>query len=176
MAEQVAAIECGPAMQALTQKQQCGGAEDGRSAMTQARRDLILHRPERAIAEEFGMSLEEVQQVLDSHPVEVDRNGYLRRCLAQQLLMLDRLEVTFGRMAFEDRDTTAGALLVEVAERKATLLGLNAPIGHAVRVVQHPPELGGRLFRLMARSIAAATHRMSASSPPWLTGRSDCAL
>ena len=27
-----------------------------------------------------------------------------------------------------------------MAERKATLLGLNAPIGHAVRVVQHPPE------------------------------------
>jgi hypothetical protein len=40
----------------------------------------------------------------------------------------------------ESRDTAAGALLVKVAERKATLLGLNAPIGHAVRVVQHPPE------------------------------------
>jgi hypothetical protein len=26
-----------------------------------------------------------------------------------------------------------------VAERRATLLGMNAPIGHAVRVVQHPP-------------------------------------
>jgi hypothetical protein len=48
--------------------------------------------------------------------------------------LVDRLEVTFGRMAFEDRDTAAGALLVKVAERKATLLGLNAPIGHA----QHP--------------------------------------
>jgi hypothetical protein len=34
----------------------------------------------------------------------------------------------------------AHALLVKVAERKATLLGLNAPIGHAVRVVQHKPE------------------------------------
>jgi hypothetical protein len=37
--------------------------------MTQ-RRDLILHRPERALADEFGMTLEEVQQVLDEHPVE----------------------------------------------------------------------------------------------------------
>jgi hypothetical protein len=65
--------------------------------------------------------------------------GCWRRALAQQLLLLDRLEVAFGKMAFEDRDTAAGALLVKVAERKATLLGLNAAIGHAVRVVSHPP-------------------------------------
>ncbi len=102
--------------------------------------DLILHRPEHALAEEHGLTLEELLAILDQHPVEVDRDSYLRRCLAQQLLLLDRLEVTFGKMAFEDRDTAAGALLVKVAERKATLLGLNAPIGHAVRVVSHPPE------------------------------------
>jgi len=41
----------------------------------------------------------------------------LRRCLAQQLPLLDRPEVTFGKMAFEDRDTAA-------------------PQGFAVRVVQ----------------------------------------
>lgn len=108
--------------------------------MSQAkhRRDLILHRPERAIADEFGISIEEVQAILDDHPVERDRDTYLRRALAQQLLLLDRLEVTFGRMAFEERDTAAGALLVKIAERRATLLGMNPPIGHAVRVVQHP--------------------------------------
>jgi DNA-binding transcriptional MerR regulator len=104
------------------------------------RRDLILHRPEHALAEEHGISLAEVRAILDEHPVERDRDTYLRRALAQQLLLLDRLEVTFGRMAFEDRDTAAGALLVKVAERKATLLGMNAPIGHAVRVVSHPPD------------------------------------
>jgi hypothetical protein len=110
--------------------------------MTQPKqsRDLILHRPERALAEECGMTLEEVLTILDQHPVEKDRDTYLRRALAQQLLLLDRLEVTFGRMAFEDRDTAAGALLVKIAERRATLLGLNPPLGHAVRVVQHPPE------------------------------------
>jgi hypothetical protein len=107
--------------------------------MTQARRDLILHRPEHALAEEHGLTLEELLAIIDQHPVEVDRDNYLRRCLARQLLLLDRLEVTFGKLAFEDRDTAAGALLVKVAERKATLLGLNAPIGHAVRVVSHPP-------------------------------------
>jgi hypothetical protein len=54
--------------------------------------------------------------------------------------LLDRIEVEFSKMAFEDHDTAAGALLVKAAERRATLLGLNPPIGHAVRVVQHPPE------------------------------------
>jgi hypothetical protein len=41
-------------------------------------------------------------------------------------LLLDRLEVTFGRMAFEHHDTAPVALLVKVAQWKATLLGLNA--------------------------------------------------
>jgi hypothetical protein len=31
-------------------------------------------------------------------------------------------------------------LLIKAQERRATLLGLNPPIGHAVRVVQHAPE------------------------------------
>jgi hypothetical protein len=73
----------------------------------------------------------EVQAILDDHPANLDRAAYLRRALAQQLLLLDRLEVTFGQMAFEDRDTAAGALLVKVAERRATLLGMNAPISHS---------------------------------------------
>jgi hypothetical protein len=42
--------------------------------------------------------------------------------------------------ALRDLDVASGVLLVKVAERRATLLGLNAPQGHAVRVVQHPPE------------------------------------
>ncbi len=122
--------------------------------MTQ-RRDLILHRPESAIAEEFGITLDEVQAILDQHPVEKDRDTYLRRALAQQLLLLDRLEVVFGRMGFEDRDTAAGALLVKCAERRATLLGLNAPIGHAVRVVSHPPPHREEGIDRIERALAA---------------------
>jgi hypothetical protein len=29
--------------------------------------------------------------------------------------------------------------MVKIAERRATLLGLNPPIGHAVAVIQHEP-------------------------------------
>jgi hypothetical protein len=81
-----------------------------------------------------------VHAVLDRHPIEVDRDKYLKRALAMQLLQLDELEVAFRNKAIMDRDVAAGVLLVKVAERRATLLGLNAPIGHAVAVVQHEPE------------------------------------
>jgi hypothetical protein len=55
-------------------------------------------------------------------------------------MQLDRIELAFVGKALRDLDVASGVLLVKVAERRATLLGLNAPIGHAVRVVQHPPE------------------------------------
>lgn len=32
-------------------------------------------------------------------------------------------------------------LLVKVAERRATLLGVNRPLGHAVHVAQHEPAV-----------------------------------
>jgi hypothetical protein len=32
--------------------------------------------------------------------------------------------------------------MVKIAERRATLLGLNPPIGHAVAVIQHEPLEG----------------------------------
>jgi hypothetical protein len=48
-----------------------------------------------------------------------------------------------------------GALLVKVAERKATLLGLNASIGHAVRVVQHAPEQRETSTDKIERALAA---------------------
>jgi hypothetical protein len=31
-------------------------------------------------------------------------------------------------------------VLIKAAERRATLLGLNPVLGHAVSIVQHPPE------------------------------------
>jgi hypothetical protein len=36
-------------------------------------------------------------------------------------------------------DPICGALCVKIEERRATLLGLNAPLGHAVAVVQPEP-------------------------------------
>src|SRR5215813_3857166 len=107
--------------------------------MDQQPRDLFLYKPERAIADDNGCTIDEVHAVLDRHPIEVDRDKYLKRALALQLLQLDELEIAFREKALMDRDVAAGVLLIKVAERRATLLGLNAPIGHAVQVIQHDP-------------------------------------
>ena len=55
-----------------------------------------------------------------------------RRC------RLDQLEMAFEGKALGERDVAAGALMVKIAERRATLLDLNPLIGHAVRTVQPP--------------------------------------
>src|SRR5262249_59667609 len=109
--------------------------------MDQQHRDLILHKPQRAIADDHGCTVDEVHALLDRHPIEVDRDKYLKRALAMQLLQLDELEVAFRDKAIVDRDVASGVLLVKVAERRASLLGLNAPLGHAVAVVQHEPPI-----------------------------------
>ena len=80
-------------------------------------------------------------------PIELDRDTYLKRTLALKLLRLDELEEAFREKALVDRDVAAGALLVKVAERRATLLGLNPPLGHAVQVVQHEPPTSTQRIR-----------------------------
>ena len=54
-------------------------------------------------------------------------------------MRLDQLEMAFEGKAIRDRDVAAGALMVKIAERRATLLGLNPSPGFAVAVLQHPP-------------------------------------
>ena len=46
---------------------------------------------------------------------------------------------TLSARRLSDRDVASGTLMVKIAERRATLLGLNPPLGHAVQVIQHEP-------------------------------------
>jgi len=78
-----------------------------------------------------------VHAALDRHPIELNRDAYLRRTLALELMRLDQLEMAFEGKALRDKDVPAGVLMVKIAERRATLLGLNPPLGHSVQVVQH---------------------------------------
>jgi hypothetical protein len=56
-----------------------------------------------------------------------------------ELVELDELQQAFRSKALVDRDVPSGVLLIKVAERRATLLGLNPVLGHAVKIVQHEP-------------------------------------
>ena len=101
--------------------------------------DELINKRVHAIARAHSCSIDDVHAALDRHPIELDRDAYLKRTLALELMRLDQLEMAFEGKAIRDRDVAAGVLLVKVAERRATLLGLNAPIGHAVQVIQHEP-------------------------------------
>lgn len=76
----------------------------------------------------------------DHHPIELDRDTFFKRTLAMELVKLDELQQAFRAKALDDQDIAAWTLLIKIAERRATLLGLNAAIGQAISVVQHPPE------------------------------------
>jgi hypothetical protein len=63
-------------------------------------------------------------------------------------MRLDQLEMVFESKALRDRDVAAGTLMVKIAERRATRLGLNPPLGHAVQVIQHDPLRSFQSYRL----------------------------
>jgi hypothetical protein len=108
--------------------------------MSKKRRDLILHQRVQRLADEHNCSVADVNAVLDHHPIQTDRERYLKRLLGLEILNLDQPSDAFREKALVDHDTAAGTLLVKIAERKAMLLGLNAPVGYAVQVIQPAPE------------------------------------
>jgi hypothetical protein len=101
--------------------------------------DELVNRRVHAIAKTHRCTIDDVHAALDRHPIELDRDAYLKRTLALELMRLDQLEMAFEGKAIKDRDPAAGSLMVKILERRATLLGLNPPLGHAVQVVQHEP-------------------------------------
>src|SRR5262249_9089605 len=52
-----------------------------------------------------------VNAALDRHPIELDRDQFLRRTLALELIELDALQQAFRAKALEDRDVGSGLLL-----------------------------------------------------------------
>ena len=130
--------------------------------MDQQHQDLIVHKRVRRIADDFGCTIAEVHAVLDRHPIEIDRDTYLRRTLALELIRLDQLEMAFEDKAIRDQDVAAGVLMVKIAERRAILLGLNPPLGHAVQVIQHEPEnkpTSTERLRAAIERIRGTTHQ-----------------
>src|SRR5215472_5984681 len=113
--------------------------------------DKIVNKRVQRIARDHDCTVADVHAALDRHPIELDRDTFLKRTLAMELVELDELQQAFREKALVDRDVAAGALLVKIAERRATLLGLNPPMGHAVQVVQHePPDKPNSTQRIRA--------------------------
>src|SRR5215831_18260412 len=125
-------------------------------------RDVLVNKRVAQIARDLGCTVDQVNAALDKHPIELDRDQFLRRTLALELIELDQLQQAFRDTALEDRDVGSGLLLLKVAERRATLLGLNAPQGHAVQIIQHEPAGA----ETSTDKIAAAVARIRGKSLP----------
>jgi hypothetical protein len=128
--------------------------------------DALVNKRVHAIAKAHSCSIDDVHVALDRHPIELDRDAYLKRTLALELLRLDSLEMAFEDKAPRDRDVASGLLLVKVAERRATLLGLNAPLGHAVQVVQHEPQNKPSSTDKIEKVLAQLLNRPSTDPDP----------
>ena len=117
-------------------------------------RDELVNKRVAQIARDHGCTVNQVNAALDRHPIELDRDQFLRRTLALELIELDQLQQAFRAKALEDRDVGSGLLLLKVAERRATLLGMNAPQGHAVQIIQHEPAEAETSTDKIAAAIA----------------------
>ena len=124
--------------------------------------DDLVNKRVRALAADHGLTVPETLAALDKHPIELDRDQFLRRTLALELIELDQLQQAFRDKALEDRDVGSGLLLLKVAERRATLLGMNAPQGHAVQIIQHEPAAA----QTSTDKIRAAVDRIRGRSLP----------
>ena len=61
--------------------------------------DRIVNKRVRRIAKDHGCTVAEVNAALDHHPIELDRDTFLKRTLAMELVELDELQQAFREKA-----------------------------------------------------------------------------
>jgi len=58
--------------------------------------DDLVNKRVRALAADHGLTVPETLAALDKHPIELDRDQFLRRTLALELIELDQLQQAFA--------------------------------------------------------------------------------
>jgi len=90
--------------------------------------DAVNGETNKAIARRHGCTVKDVHEILDEHASEVLTPHNRARVLSIELQRLDHLHRIFHKHAVETQDPASGTLCVKISERKACLLGLNAPV------------------------------------------------
>ena len=80
--------------------------------------DKIVNKRIRRIAADHSCTVDQVHAALDRHPIEIDRDTFLKRTLAMELVELDEVKAAVREKALVDRD-----------------------VGHAVQVIQREPPV-----------------------------------
>jgi hypothetical protein len=90
-------------------------------------------------ARRFSVPESEIKAIVDEETARYYDPATMRqRWMLAERRMLS-LELQFYRLAKEKDDHVAGALAVKANERRATLSGANAPIGHVVQLTSTAP-------------------------------------
>jgi hypothetical protein len=97
--------------------------------------DDLVNKRVRALAADHGLTVPETLAALDKHPIELDRDQFLRRTLALELIELDQLQQAFRDKALEDRDVGSCCFCSRLPSGVRPLLGMNATQGHAVQII-----------------------------------------
>src|SRR5262249_52425168 len=124
--------------------------------------DELVNKRVTQIARDHGCTVDQVNAVLDRHPIALDRDQFLRRTLALDLMELEARDPALRDTAAADWDVGSGLLVLKPAERRATLHDINALQGHPAQIIQHEPAEA----ETSTDKIAAAIARIRGKSLP----------
>lgn len=99
---------------------------DEKSREDQVYRMRLIGTSVRAIADHFAISVADVNRIVDSRMVKLD-NALRVRAVALDYERLEEMQIRFLRDALKG-DVTAGHLVLKIAERRAAMLGTDAPL------------------------------------------------
>ena len=116
----------------------------------------------RDIARSAGMTEAAVRAIIDRQAEDALSGPQLRRDLLFEVMRLRALGRKYYEKAMDRGELNAGLLYIKASERLATLLGMNAPQGHAVQIIQHEPATA----QTSTDKIRAAIDRIRGKSLP----------
>src|SRR5215471_19271104 len=97
-------------------------------------REIIAGKKASQIARERGMTVPEVNRVLDQAAAREFSASGLRRTMMLEAERLHHLKHQLWVRAMEEGDLHAAAVFIKASERLASMIGLNHPHGHIVTV------------------------------------------
>jgi hypothetical protein len=106
----------------------------------------------RQIAQRHKCSIHDVQSVLNRAAMEMAMPANRATALAIEVARLETLEVFFTRHALSNADIAAGTLVAKLSQRRAALLGLDAPVQLDLTVAVEPyrETSTARLHRILS--------------------------
>jgi hypothetical protein len=119
--------------------------------------ERISGKSVRAIAKSQGVSVAQVNHVIDAWAEEAIDDQTRKRSLCLELERLDELTRVFYQRAVKDADVQSGLLVAKLIERRCTMLGLHTPQQAVLQIVDSttPKETTTDKIERVLREFAA---------------------